>query len=59
MKVPEPQRALNLFRLGLDTMDIAVRLGVPETVAARLLEAGRDIEWFARQREHEWRKAHG
>ena len=43
-KKPEPSRALRLFREGLDTKDVALRLGVSEALAARYI-------WVARCRE--------
>ena len=48
MNIPEPLRVLVMFGMGLDTLEIAERLGRPEI--ARLLESGFDITWAERQR---------
>lgn len=53
MSIPEPLRVLNMFRSGLDTVDIAERLGVSEAVVWRLLDSGEALDFVQRQARHD------
>lgn len=50
MPVPDPLRVLDLFRSGLDTLDIARLAGVSEAVVWRLLDSGQALDAARRER---------